>query len=62
LLHSYSLQYICYISGLDEQCKKAVELAKDLSAPIEGNEKQEVISKIKEEESKATEGLGGIFG
>jgi hypothetical protein len=54
--------YYCYISGLEEQCKKAVELTKGVAVVVEGNEKEEVIVKIKDEESRATEGLGGIFG
>ena len=54
--------YYCYISGVEEQCKKAVELVKGMAAAVEGDEKEQVIKKIKEEESKATEGLGGIFG
>ncbi|TAL46741.1 hypothetical protein EPN87_04520 [archaeon] len=54
--------YYCYISGLDGQCKKAVELSKGIAAVADDKEKGEVIGKIKEEESRATEGLGGIFG
>lgn len=53
--------YYCYISGLEEQCKNAKELAKDISKEVEGKEKVEVIKKIKEEEKKAMEGFGGIF-
>ncbi len=54
--------YYCYISGTDEQCKKAMELSKELTKEISGEEKQKVILKIKEEENKAIEGMGGIFG
>jgi hypothetical protein len=52
--------YYCYISGTEDQCKKAVELAKDLAKEIK--DKEEIINKIKEEEEKAEEGFGGIFG
>lgn len=54
--------YYCYISGLDEQCKRALELAKDLVKEVKDKERDEVISKIKGEEEKAMEGFGGIFG
>ena len=54
--------YYCYISGLDEQCKKAVELTKDLAKEVSGKEKDEVINKIKEEEAKAIESMGSLFG
>lgn len=54
--------YYCYINGLEKQCKKAIELTKDLAKEAMEKEKQEVINKIKEEESKAMEGFGGIFG
>lgn len=54
--------YYCYINGLEDQCKRAIELTKDLAKETTEKEKQEVINKIKEEESKAMEGFGGIFG
>ncbi len=52
----------CYISGLEEQCKKALELTKGLIKEVKDKEKEEVINKIKEEENKAMESFGGIFG
>ncbi|MEM5766189.1 MAG: hypothetical protein QW423_00935 [Candidatus Aenigmatarchaeota archaeon] len=61
----------CYISGLEEQCKRALEKVKiknektgevvELAKEVEGKEKEEVMRKIKEEEEKAIEGFGGIF-
>jgi len=54
--------YYCYVSGLEEQCKRAKELTKDISKEVEGKEKDEVLKKIKEEEQKAMEGFGGLFG
>jgi len=53
--------YYCYIRGTDEQCKKALELAKDLAKEIIDKEKLDLINKIKEEENRASEGMGGIF-
>lgn len=52
--------YLCYISGTEEQCKKALEIIKDLVKEIKDKEK--IINKIKEEENKAQEGFGEIFG
>jgi len=54
--------WYCYISGLESQCAKALELTKDLAKEIKDREKEEVIKKIKEEESRATEGFGVLFG
>jgi hypothetical protein len=54
--------YFCYLSGTEEQCKRALELVKDLCEEIEGQDKETIISKIKEEESKAVEGFGNILG
>ncbi len=54
--------YYCYISGLEEQCKRALELTKDIAKEAEKEEKNKVIEKIKEEEERANEGFGAIFG
>jgi hypothetical protein len=54
--------YFCYFSGTDEQCKKAIEISKDLAKETDAKDRDAVIAKIKEEESKASEGLGGMFG
>jgi len=59
--------YFCIISGSEDRCKRAIELAKDedgneLAKEIVEEEKEEILKKIKEEENKAIEGFGGIFG
>ncbi len=54
-------EYFCLISGTDEQCKKALELIRDLAKEVTGNDKEELINKIKEEENRANVGMGGIF-
>jgi hypothetical protein len=64
--------YYCYISGTEEQCKRILELIAPknpktgevfvYATEVSGKEKDLVISKIKEEEDKALEGFGGIFG
>ena len=54
-------EYFCLISGTDEQCKKALELIRDLAKEVTGNDKEELINKMKEEENRANVGMGGIF-
>lgn len=54
--------YYCYISGLDESCKKAKELMKDLGELLTKKDMGEVISRIKSEEESAMSGFGSIFG
>jgi len=54
--------YYFFISGTEEQCKKAVEITKEVAKEVEKNKKEKIIKSIKEEEEKALEGFGGIFG
>ena len=54
--------YYCYVSGADEQCKKVLELTKDLTKEVKDKKKGEIISKIREEEDNASSAFGGIFG
>lgn len=64
--------YYCYLSGSEEQCKKALDLVKqknektgeviELAKEVIGKEKEELINKINEEEDKAIEGFGNIMG
>jgi hypothetical protein len=54
--------YFCHISGTDEQTKRALEITKDVAKEADPKDKEALIAKIKEEEEKAAEGLGGIFG
>lgn len=53
--------YYCYISGLENQCKKALELIKDLAKEVKNKEKENVINKIKDEETQATAAFGNLF-
>ena len=50
------------IDGAEEACKEAQEKLKDLAEELKGEEKEEVITKMKELEESAMEGFGGIFG
>ncbi len=54
--------YFCYVSGLEEACKKAEELVKDLGKVSDEKTKEQVIQKIKQEEESAMAGFGDIFG
>ncbi len=54
--------YYCYISGTEVVCNRVKVIVKDIGKFIEGKEKQDVINKIKEDEQKAAEGFGAIFG
>ena len=54
--------YYCYLSGTEEQCKKALELVKDLTEEVKDDTKSQLIKKLKEEEEKAIEGFGSILG
>jgi len=58
----FSEGYYCYISGTQDQLKKAVELSKEVAKEVKDKEREKVISTIKEEQDKALEGFGGIFG
>lgn len=50
------------VLGEKAQCKKALELSKDLATKITGVEKKSFLNKIKEESEKSLEGFSGIFG
>ena len=52
----------CKISGTDEIIEKAKEISKDLGKEVDEKTKDEFLLKLKEEEEKASEGMGGIFG
>lgn len=62
--------YLLIITGTEDRCKHAVDLSKErqngeevvLAKEISGGEKEEILRKIKEEEDKAAEGFGNIFG
>ncbi len=55
-------KYLCYISGLEEACKKAKELTKNSAEVASKKEEEDIIKKIKQEEESAMSGFGSIFG
>lgn len=54
--------YYCRVSGSEEQCRKALELTKDLAKEVKNKEGEEVLNKMKDEEEESMKGFGGIFG
>ena len=50
------------VLGDEEQCKKAIELSKDIGTEVSGEEKEKVLKQLSEESEKSLEGFGGIFG
>lgn len=54
--------YYLYLFGTEAQCKKALELTKELAEEVKDEEKSQIINKIKEEEEKAIEGFGDVLG
>jgi len=58
------------ISGTEDRLKAALAIAraektvdgKPAAAELEAGEKEEILRKLKEEEDRAIEGMGGIFG
>ena len=54
--------YYVYLSGTEEQCKRALELMKELAEEVKDETKTQLINKIKEEEERAITGFGNILG
>jgi hypothetical protein len=54
--------YFVYVAGLEEACKRAKELVKDLGKEADKDMSAKVLAKIKEEEDSAASGFGAIFG
>jgi hypothetical protein len=54
--------YFVYVAGLDEACGKAKELMKELGKEVSDDLKEQIVSKIKQEEDSAATGFGSIFG
>ena len=56
--------YFVIVRGDEERLQRALEIASDeeLAEEVKGGEKEDISKKIKEEEDKAIEGFGGIFG
>ncbi len=53
--------YYVRIIGTDEQCYRALELARDFAKEVKSEERERVLSKFEEEGEAALEGFGRIF-
>ena len=49
------------ILGSEEQCKKALELAKDLAEEVSGEEKEKVLKMLESEDEEMLSGFSGVF-
>lgn len=54
--------YYIRIIGTEEQCRRALELTKDVAKVVTGEEKERFLEKLKEEGEAAAAGFGKIFG
>jgi hypothetical protein len=54
--------YFCVVSGREDQCRKALEISKELAKEADKKDADNLVAKLKEEEESASAGLGGIFG
>lgn len=69
-LYSQKAGNLIVISGTEDRLKAALDIAKaektadgkPATAELKGKEKEEILRKLKEEEDRAIEGMGGIFG
>jgi len=61
-LLGFENKYFCYISGIEEACRRSEELIKGLGKKMDGKTKEQIIKRIKDEEDQAMQGFGGIFG
>ena len=49
------------ILGSEEQCKRALELSKDLAEEVSGEEKEKVLKCLRSEDEEMLSGFSGIF-
>lgn len=53
---------LCLFSGTDEQCGRLLEISKEIAKRAGEKDSADFIVKVREEESKSSEGLGFILG
>ena len=60
----FKCKNFCYIlvEGNSAQCEKAKELVKEFEHEMEEGEEEKIMKEFEEEEEKAIEGFGCIFG
>ena len=49
------------ILGSEEQCKRALELSKDLAEEVSGEEKERVLKALRSEDEEMLSGFSGVF-
>ena len=49
------------ILGSEEQCKRALELSKDLAEEVSGEEKEKVLRSLRSEDEEMLSGFSGVF-
>ena len=53
--------YYVRILGSEEQCRRALELAKDLAEEVSGEEKEKVLKLLRSEDEEMLSGFSGVF-
>ena len=53
--------YYVRVLGSEEQCKRALELAKDLAEEVSGEEREKVLKMLESEDEEMLSGFSGVF-
>ncbi|RLG61774.1 hypothetical protein DRO02_08700 [archaeon] len=53
--------YYVRILGSEEQCRKALELARDLAEEVSGEERERVLKLLRSEDEEMLSGFSGVF-
>ena len=53
--------YYVRVLGSEEQCRKALELAKDLAEEVSGEEREKVLKMLESEDEEMLSGFSGVF-
>jgi len=49
------------VVGDEEQCRRAVELAKEIAEEVTGEEKEKVLEELRKEDENMLSGFSGVF-
>jgi len=49
------------VMGNEEQCKKAIELSKDLAEEVTGEEREKILEIMRKEDEEMLSGFSGVF-
>ncbi len=53
--------YYIRILGSEEQCKRALELSKELAKEVSGDERKKVLEALRSEDEEMLSGFSGVF-